>query len=311
MIYQDLLPFVICAASVLVIPLAMAEEKLEPPWSAPPSEGKNFTVPGIDNVPDLHGDIINPDLVVFMGGNQFMVLPDLLSAFRQQYPYYRRIFVETLPPGILADQIEQGALIIGNMRIDIKPDVYTAGKNRIEQMQKKGLFERTITYTRNRLAIMVYQGNPSQIRSLQDLGRPEVRVSMPNPLWEGIGKQIIKSYEKAGGGALAEKIMKEKVERGTTFLTHIHHRQTPMRIMQKESDAGPVWYSEAYFQRLIGNPIEIVEIPEEINQTGTSMAAILKEAPHPKAAADFLAFLKSEKAQSVFKKYRFLAPEDK
>jgi molybdate transport system substrate-binding protein len=31
--------------------------------------GNKFTVPGIDIVPDLHGDIINPDLVVFFAGN--------------------------------------------------------------------------------------------------------------------------------------------------------------------------------------------------------------------------------------------------
>lgn len=311
MAHPSLHPFVVCAAFLLGIPFATAEERLEQPWSAPLGEGRNFTVPGIDNVPDLYGDIINPDLVVFMGGNQFMVLPDLLSAFRQQYPQYRRIFVETLPPGILADQIDEGAIVIGNMRIDIKPDVYTAGKNRIEQMHKKGLFERTISYARNRLAIMVYRGNPSQIRSLQDLGNAEVKVSIPNPQWEGIGKQIIRSFEKAGGEALVRRIMEEKVEQCTTFLTQIHHRQTPMRILQRESDAGPVWYSEAYFQTMLGNPIEVVEIPEELNQTGTSMAAILKDAPHPKAAADFLTFLESERAQSIFRKYKFLAPEGK
>src|SRR5690606_39975629 len=43
--------------------------------------------------------------------------------------------------GILAKQIEGGSITIGNMRITHKPDVYAAGRNRIESMQNH--FSRT------------------------------------------------------------------------------------------------------------------------------------------------------------------------
>jgi molybdate transport system substrate-binding protein len=162
-----------------------------------------FTVYGIDNAPDLYGDVVDPQLVVFFGGNQFMVLDDLLREFRKAYPAYQRIFVETLPPGVMAKQIEQGAVVVGNLRIDLKPDVYAAGKSRMDMTPE--WFTRTTTYAQNRLAIMVRQGNPKQVRGLRDLGRPDVRVSMPNPAWEGIGKRIEESYEKAGGPALKSR----------------------------------------------------------------------------------------------------------
>ena len=87
--------------------LPAAAEKIEPPWVALPKHGINFTIPGIDNVPDLHGEIERPDLVVFFAGNQFMVVPDLLDAFKRKYPQYQRIYVETLPPGILDAPIER------------------------------------------------------------------------------------------------------------------------------------------------------------------------------------------------------------
>ena len=147
-------------------------ETVYPPWCEPPQNGKNFTIRQIDDVPDLHGDIVNPQLVIFFAGNQFMVAPDLVKAFQEIYPQYKRIYVETLPPGILADSIEKGALIIGNRRIAIQPDVFTAGKERIEKLQKeKGWFDESsiVHYARNKLAIMVRKGNPGNVHSLEDL----------------------------------------------------------------------------------------------------------------------------------------------
>ncbi len=282
-------------------------QKIIPPWSNFHQEGKIFTVPGVDNVPDLHGDINNPDLVVFFAGNQFMVVPELLKAFKKEYPQYKRIFVETLPPGILLDQIKQKAIIIGNMRISLMPDIFTAGKGHIEAVQKKDhLFNNTVNYAKNRLAIMVYKGNPKNITSLKDLAKPEIKVSMPNPKWEGIAKIIIRTYKKAGGEDLVKAIMVNKVKGKTTFLTHIHHRQTPMRIIEKKADAGPVWYTEANFQKMIGNPVSLVKIPAKDNTIVTYTAASLKKAPHPKAAEDFLKFLKSKKSSEIYQKFGFL-----
>lgn len=282
-------------------------QTINPPWSTLSQSGKNFTVEGIDNVPDLHGDINNPDLVVFFAGNQFMVVPDLIKEFKKEYPQYKRIFIETLPPGILLNQIEQGAVIIGNMRISVKPDIFTAGEGHIKQIQKeKHLFNETVNYAKNRLAIMVYKGNPKNVTSLNDLAKPDIKISMPNPHWEGIAKIILRSYKKAGGENLVSEIMDKKVKAGTTFLTHIHHRQTPIRIMERKSDAGPVWFTEANFQKMIGNPVELIKIPDKINTEVVYTAASMKNAPHPNAAKDFLNFLKSKKGQEIYKKFGFM-----
>ena len=284
-----------------------AAHRFDPPWNAPFQTGEAFTVPGIDNVPDLYGDVVDPQLVVFFGGNQFMVLDDLLKEFRKAHPEYVRIFVETLPPGILAKQIEQGgALVVGNLRIALKPDVYAAGKNRMDMTPE--WFGRTSSYAQNRLAIMVRKGNPKKVASLRDLGRPEVRVSMPNPAWEGIGKRIEESYEKAGGVALKTAVMTTKVKAGSTFLTQIHHRQSPLRVLYDQSDAAPVWYTEAFYQKMLGHPVESVEIPAKENILANYVAGTMKAAPHAQAAEDFVAFLTSPAGQAVYQKYGFLPP---
>ncbi len=279
------------------------QHQFDAPWNTPPESKVMFTVPGVDNIPDLYGDINDPQLVIFFAGNQFMCIDELLFEFKKAYPHYQRIFAETLPPGILAKQIIGGSITIGNMRITLKPDVYTAGKNRINQMPE--YFSKTEAYAYNRLAIMVQKGNPKSIKRLTDLGRNDVRVSMPNPDFEGIGKNIEQAYLKTGNDSLRKAVMEDKVKDSTTYLTQIHHRQSPMRLMYDQSDAAPVWFSEGFYQMMINHPVDMVEIPPSQNIKATYIAGQLKNAPHANAARDFMNFLVSPVAKTIYLKYGF------
>ncbi|HEU0227880.1 MAG TPA: substrate-binding domain-containing protein [Arachidicoccus soli] len=279
------------------------QDRFDPPWNHSPESKVMFTIPGIDNVPDLFGDINKPQLVVFFAGNQFMCVDSIVAAFKKEYPAYKRIFVETLPPGILAKQISGGTLTIGNERISLRPDIYTAGKNRMDQMMH--WVKDTVIYAHNKLAIMVQHGNPYKVKDLKDLGQKEIKVSMPNPAWEGIGTQIAKAYIKAGGEELNKMIMEEKVQNGTTLLTKIHHRESPINILNKRADAAPVWFTEGYYQEMLGHPVQMVQIPEKENIRAAYVAGILKNAPHPKAARDFLKFLSGNRAKEIYAFYGF------
>lgn len=299
-----------CACSAAQAGQAAQADYL-PPWSPPPTGGVSFSVPPFDAIADLHGDIADPQLTVFFAGNQFMVVHDLVEAFKRRYPRYQRVFVETLPPGILARQIETGSLVMGNLRITLKPDIFTNGKGSIAELQRQhGWFADSVDYARNPLTIMVAQGNPKHIQGLQDLGRADVRISMPNPQWEGIARQIEASYRKAGGDALDRTIMDGKVKDGSTYLTRIHHRESPLRVLQGESDAAPVWSTEAYFQQhILQRPVEAIAIPAAQNVTATYTAARMKNAPHEQAAKDFLSFMVSAEAQAIYRKYGFQPPQ--
>ncbi len=302
---------IVAGALALASVLAAADEAVQPPWNPPPAGGKNFTVPGIDNVPDLYGDVVDPQLVVFFAGNQYMVVHDLVAAFQRAHPAYQRIFIETLPPGVLIEQIEQGAVVIGNLRITHKPDVYATGKGRMQELQRdKQWFVRTVDYARNRLAIMTAAGNPDHIGGWSDLANPRLQLCMPNPKWEGIARNsIIPALRAAGGEALVDAVYAAKAEAGTTFLTHIHHRQTPLRIMEGKCAAGAVWYTEAYFHHVIKHhPVGMVELPDSQNHYATYTAGLMRDAPHPEAAAAFVRFLASPEGQAVYRRYGFLPP---
>ena len=289
-----------------------AQPGVFPPWSKGANnpaldKGYEFQVPDVDNVPDLHGNPNDALLVLFVGGNQFMVMPGLMRAFEARHPELRgHIFYETLPPGILSKQIAaKGTITLGNFTLQVQADVYEAGLSAVQEMEKAQIVDAPVSYATNDLEIMVRRGNPLSIRTLSDLGNENVRLSMPNPDWEGVARQIAISMEKAGGAALIDRVMKQKVKDGSTFLTQIHHRQTPMRILNGQSDAGVTWASEVLFQEQIGNPVAGVVIPAAQNTNATYSAAMLKSAPHRDAAAAWLSFLASPGAQNVYAAYGF------
>jgi ABC-type molybdate transport system substrate-binding protein len=283
-----------------------------PPWS----QGRNnpaadkgyvFQVDDVDNVPDLHGNPEGALLVLFIGGNQFMVLPGLIEGFEKQHPELRgRIFYETLPPGILRRQMaHSGILTLGNLTLRARADVYEAGARVLDEMEQQAQVEKPVHYASNQLEIMVRAGNPRGIHSLQDLGKDGIRLSMPNPAWEGVSRQIESSLRKAGGDGLVRQVMEAKVKAGTTFLTHIHHRQTPMRILNGKSDAGVTWSSELRFQEKIRNPIGGVAIPPNQNTTAIYAAGVLRNAPHAAAARAWVSYLNSAEAQTIYRTFGF------
>jgi len=283
-----------------------------PPWSG----GKNnpatqtgyvFQVGDVDNVPDMHGNPADAQLVLFIGGNQFFVLPRLVAEFELQHPELKgKIFYETLPPGILRKQIaNDDTLTLGNLTLRVVPDVYEAGARVVDAMATAGEVDSVTRYATNNLTIMVAAGNPQGIHSLNDLARPGLRLAMPNPEWEGVARQIAAALRKAGGEPLYQSVYIHKVSDGSAWLTHVHHRQTPMRILTGKADAGVTWASEVAFQEKIGNPITGVAIPEAQNSTAIYAAGVMKNAPHRVTAEAWVSFLKSDAAQAAFHEYGF------
>lgn len=300
----------ICA--LLAVPAMQAMAQTAPPWSAghngpATSKGYIFQVQSIDNVPDLHGNPVDAKLVLFIGGNQFFVLPRLIADFEAQHPGLRgRIYYETLPPGILRRQMaNDDTLTLGNLTLRVVPDVYEAGAAVVDGMAKRGIVEKSVHYATNNLAIMVAAENPKRIHGLSDLGNSNLRLSMPNPAWEGVARQIAAALRKAGGESLYRTVYVRKVADGTTYLTQIHHRQTPMRIMEGKSDAGVTWASEVRFQTMIHNPISGVAIPAAQNHVAVYAAGVLKDAPHAAVAREWVQYLTTAGAQKIYRDYGF------
>jgi molybdate transport system substrate-binding protein len=259
---------------------------------------------------DLHNlEIINKaQLILFMAGNQFMVMDDLKRLFQERHPEVEYIFYETLPPGLEFRQILAGGALFKGELVTGSPDIYTSVTERaMEELKGRGYINDYFIYLHNRLVLMVPEGNPSGIKSVNDLGRSEVRISQPGEM-EDIAHYIVDMYAKAGGEALVKRIMEEKKAEGTTVLTVVHHRETPARIEKSVVDVGPVWATEVMNARRNGLKVEAVEPGESLDQRDkvNYFLTKLKNAPNPGNADKFLNFIKSGEAQETYRKYGFV-----
>jgi ABC-type molybdate transport system substrate-binding protein len=263
---------------------------------------------------DLHGLEIaeKADLVLFMAGNQFMVMKEIVAEFKIQHPEVKNIFYETLPPGLELKQILAKGAIFQNKAFNIYPDVYSSVKRASMQLlEKEGHIDQGgyHLYLHNRLTLMVPRGNPAKIMSVSDLARGDVRISQPDPQNEDIAYHIMDMYRQAGGDELLDRIMEEKRAEGTTIFTIVHHRETPLRIAKKTVDVGPVWATEAVHAQSSDLAFDVIEPGADLDQRESIDYYIcrLRQAPHPQSAQKFLDFILSERGQQIYHKYGFLS----
>ncbi len=259
------------------------------------------------------GDSYTSDLVMYLAGNQFMVMEELIKDFQSKNPDIKSVYVETIPPGqILKGQLLQQGKIEGKDTA-MNPDIYASvNLGHLKQLKGKGKMDKYMVYTHNKLELMVAAGNPKGIKGPEDLARDDIVQSHPNPLTEGIfkfyGSEMLKDmnlHAKVTGGKECKGCW--AVE-GKTWFTERHHRETPHRIENGEADVGIVWTTEIVEAKTEGRKIEGVAIPAPLNKQEKVAYAIgaLKEGRNQKNAAKFLEYLATEKAQDIYAKYGFL-----
>jgi ABC-type molybdate transport system substrate-binding protein len=265
------------------------------------------------------GDSYTADLVMYLAGNQFMVMEELIKDFQAKNPDIKTIYVETIPPGqILKGQILKQGQINGENTAQ-NPDLFASvNLGHLKKLKGMGTMNDYIIYTHNKLELMVAKGNPKGIKGPKDLARDDLVQSHPNPLTEGIfkfyGSKMLKDlglYEKVTGNAECKSCWAVK---GKTWFTQRHHRETPYRIEHGEADVGIVWATEIMHAQAEGRPIDGVEIPAPYNmgdKVGYALGA-LKTGRNPYNAMRYLAYLGTDGAQSIYASYGFgkASPQD-
>ncbi len=258
-------------------------------------------------------DSYDSDLVMYLAGNQFMVMHELITDFQAKNPSVETVYVETIPPGqILKNQLLQQGEIEGQ-ETTMNPDVFASVNiGHLRKLNKSNLMDKYAIYVHNRLELMVAAGNPKNIKGPEDLGRDDLVQSHPNPLTEGIfkfyGSEMLVDlglHEKVTGGAECKSCW--AVE-GKTWFTSRHHRETPDRIEKGTADVGIVWTTEVVHAKAEGRPIDGVSIPAPLDKLDKVNYAIgiMKNGRNADNAALYLAYLATDEAQAIYQKYGFI-----
>ena len=80
----------------------------------------------------------------------------------------------------------------------------------------------------------------------------------------------------------------------------------PLQLIAGAADVGPVWLTEALYQRRLGMPVEVVRLPADQNRRGRyGVAVVARTTEHPEAAKAFVQFLLGAEAQVIYADYGF------
>jgi molybdate transport system substrate-binding protein len=189
--------------------------------------------------------------------------------------------------GSLLQQIQQGAPV----------DIFiSAGKKQVDTLEEGG---KLVAGTRGILAknrlVLIVPRDSSGVASLSSLTQDNIK------------KIAIGEPRSVPAGQYAQEVLQkfdiyEKVK--TKFVYGNNVRQVLAAVEAGNADAGIVYRTDA----AISNQVKIaVTVDEKYHSPITYPIAALKQSQHIDAARDFIRYLSGQQAQTILKKYTFIA----
>ena len=225
------------------------------------------------------------ELVVFVGSAS---KPPMLAA-KQAY--------EKSHPGISLEMTFGGSgTLLNQVVLERTGDVYVPGSD--DFMDKAEKQKAVVPATRKIIAylvpvINVQHGNPKNIKSLADMGRPKVTVGLAKAGAVCLGDVSNEILKKAG----VEDQVKKNV------LTYAGScEQTQQLVQLGEVDAIIGWDS---FKAWAPDKIDNVKIPANLIRVRNVPGAVIAYSKQQKAAADFVNFLASKQGKAIFSKHGY------
>lgn len=291
-----------------------------PPEAAqyPNNSVRSFCAPGSNLVLDFHGDPAMAGLAVFSDGNHHMALEASVRAFLAANPAVVDVFYTTTPPAPLVDALKGDGLVLGNLRISRKPDVFIGPGNILDELVDANLITRHVPFAESRgNVILVRKGNPKSITSVSDMLSDDVTVTCSNPMTEKASYSVYAEAARglareasADGDALVKKLSTAGPK--TVHSQIIHHREVPELIGAGHADAAIIYYHLALrYTRIFPDIFELVDIGSVLSgerspTNPTTQYHIGLVADGGKWGEQFITFMQSNTAQRLYEEHGLL-----
>lgn len=243
--------------------------------------------------PTLSGEIN-----VFAAASLTGAFTDIGNAFQTTYPN-TKINFNFAGSDQLATQITQAA----------PADVFaSANTKQMQVVVDAGVIDSSTpqTFARNRLIVIYPQDNPAQIRSLQDLAKPRLKLVLASP-GVPVGNYALSFLSKAS--ALPEFGTSYSP---TVLLNVVSYEDNVKAVLSKvslgEADAGIVYSTDA--TSISDGSIGTLAIPDELNTIAIYPIAITKTSANPTLAQAFADFVLVSEGQQILARYGFLTGAD-
>ncbi|WP_225214341.1 molybdate ABC transporter substrate-binding protein, partial [Cellulomonas avistercoris] len=232
------------------------------------------------SAPAASSPALEGTLVVLAAASLTDVLTDLATQLEREHPDLR---VETAfgASSTLAAQVVAGA----------PADVLVTASDATMATATDAVGGEPVVVARNRMELAVPAGNPGGVRALADLADPDLTVALcaPEVPCGAVGAQVL-----AAAGVQAAPDTLERDVRGV--LT---------RLRLDEADAGLVYRTDVV---AAAGAVEGIALPDTVQVRTDHPAVVLPDAPHPEAAAAFVALLRGPAGRRAFADAGFELP---
>jgi molybdate transport system substrate-binding protein len=204
---------------------------------------------------------------------------------------------EKLHPDIVVDMTFGGSgTLLNQMTLEQFGDIYMPGSD--DFMDKAEKQKAVMPATRKIVAylvptICVQRGNPKGIHSLEDMGRPGIKVGLAKAGAVCLGDVSDEILKKAG---LEEQVKKNCLTYAASC------EQTQQLVQLGEVDAIIGWDS---FKAWAPDKIDLVKIAPKLLRVRNVPAAVAVYSKHQKEAGEFIRFLTSAKGKAIFAKHGY------
>lgn len=226
-------------------------------------------------------------LTVFAAASLTETLNEIAEQYKTVAPNVELVF-NFDSSGTLKTQIEEGA----------DCDLFlSAAQKQMNAMQDEDLINTgtRVDLLENKVVLAVPEGNPADIQSFEDLGTdPCKRIALGNEDVP-VGSYSVEILTNLG--------ILDELESGNKITYGSNVKEVTTQVSEASVDAGVVYCTDAYSAGL--TPVD--EATKEMCGQVIYPAAVMKNALHAEAAKEFLAYLRTDKAATVFESVGFTA----
>ncbi len=154
-------------------------------------------------------------------------------------------------------------------------------------------------FIKNRLVIIVPHGNRGEVAALRELATPQLKLVLAGrhvPAGR-YSREVLRHASIDYGGDFEARVLQNLVSEEHNV------KQVLTKIQLGEADAGMVYVSDITPQ--IENVVRTIPIPDAYNPIASYPIAVVN-GTRQRAAAAFIAFVRSDQGQAMMKSYNFV-----
>lgn len=161
-----------------------------------------------------------------------------------------------------------------------------------QRLYKQGLVQKPVTFTSNRLALIVPSSNPAGITSVYDLKRKPVKLVVAGAAVP-VGAYTRTVLRKMGLSSVLSKVVSQETD----------VRAVTSKVALGQADAGFVYVTDA---RAVADRVKVVRIPAWAQPRVRYEIAVVSSSTRKAAAQAWVKTLLSARGQAALKEYGFL-----